>query len=140
MAENQTVRLGLVSSVNYKTGMIKVTYPEYDNSVTDSFPCFAFGDEYKMPGIGEEVLVLHLSNGSEAGVVMGKYWNVDNRPPAAGKSLFHKELGAAFGEAYMECLDGRILFHDQDVDITLSDIVKRLEKLEGKQDEDKSGG
>lgn len=139
MAENQTVRLGLVSSVNYKTGMIKVTYPEYDNSVTDSFPCFALGDEYKMPGIGEEVLVLHLSNGSEAGIVMGKYWNVDNRPPAYGKGIFHKELGAAFGEAYMECRDGKIAFHDAEADISLSEIVKRLEKLEGRQNEDESG-
>ena len=67
MAE-RLIRIGRVSSVNYDEGMISVTYPDLDDSTTDEFPVFSFTDEYKMPGIGQEVLVIHLSTGSLLGL------------------------------------------------------------------------
>ena len=47
-----------------------------------------------MPKIGQEVLVLHLSNGQSAGILMGKYWNKKNIPPdyGQGKNVFNKRL------------------------------------------------
>lgn len=71
MAE-KNIRIGRVSSIDYGSGMISVTYPDLDDSVTDDLRSFN-GDEYKMPPVGAEVLVLHLSNGCAAGVVMGRY-------------------------------------------------------------------
>ena len=72
--------------------MISVTYPDLDDSVTDDLPVFSMGDEYKMPPVGAEVLVLHLSNGCAAGVVMGRYWNEANKPSVSGKGVFRKEV------------------------------------------------
>ena len=90
MAE-RLIRMGKVSSIDYANGMISVTYPDLDNSTTDNFPVFSLTDEYKMPGIGQEVLVLHMSNGQSAGIVMGRYWNKGNRPPVSGENIFRKD-------------------------------------------------
>lgn len=125
------VRIGKVSSIDYKNGMISVTYPDLDDSVTDEFPVFSFSDEYKMPKVGQEVLVLHLSNGESAGVVMGKYWNEENDPPTYGKDVFRKELGSEFGEAYIQYKDGNITFHDKGHTSTLGSILSRLHALDG---------
>ncbi|MCU6685661.1 hypothetical protein OCV99_03655 [Dorea acetigenes] len=129
MAE-KLIRLGKVSSIDYENGMISVTYPDMDDSTTDKFPVFSMADEYKMPEIGKEVLVLHLSNGQSAGVVMGKYWNEGNKPPISGKNVFRKELGSAFGEAYIQYSGGNIMFHDQKATSTLGSIISRIADLE----------
>ena len=47
MAE-KNIRIGRVSSIDYGSGMISVTYPDLDDSVTDDLPVFSMGDEYKM--------------------------------------------------------------------------------------------
>ena len=129
MAE-RLIRMGKVSSIDYANGMISVTYPDLDNSTTDTFPVFSLTDEYKMPGIGQEVLVLHMSNGQSAGVVMGRYWNRGNRPPVSGDNVFRNELGKAFGEAYIQYSGGNITFHDQAGTSTLGSILARLSALE----------
>ena len=108
MAE-RLIRIGRVSSVNAAKGMISVTDPDLDNSVTGEFPVFSFTDEYKMPSVGAEVLVLHLSNGQSAGIVLGRYWNGSNTPPVS--SGFRKEMGDAFGEAYLQYGDGVLTIH-----------------------------
>lgn len=131
MAE-KNVRLGRVSSIDYEKGMISVTYPDLDDSVTDDLPVFSMTDEYKMPEIGAEVLVLHLSNGCTAGVVMGRYWNEENKPPISGKDVFRKELGAKFGEAYIQYKNGDITLKDQKGSTTLGSILNRLSNLESR--------
>lgn len=100
--EKKFIRIGKVSSINYEQGLIRVTYPDRDNSVTAEIPVFSFTDEYKMPQVGSEVLVLHLSNGAAAGVMMGHYWNKNNRCPKTGPNIFRKELAHSYGESYME--------------------------------------
>ena len=74
------IRIGKVSSVNAGSGMVRVTYPDKDDSVTAELPVFSFTDEYKMPKVGSQVLVVHLSNGTSAGVCLGHYWNKSNKP------------------------------------------------------------
>lgn len=105
MAE-KGIRIGKVSKINYENGMIEVTYPDLDDAVTDELPVCSFNGEYKMPDIGQEVLVLHLSNGSVAGVVMGPYWNKENRPEVSGKGVYRKEMGPKPGQAYAQYKDG----------------------------------
>ena len=129
MAE-RLIRMGKVSSIAYANEMISVTYPDLDNSTTDNFPVFSLTDEYKMPGIGQEVLVLHMSNGQSAGIVMGRYWNKGNRPPVSGENIFRKELGKAFGEAYIQYSGGDITLHDKKGTSTLGSILGRLSELE----------
>ena len=99
---DRTIRIGKVSSVDYGSGMIKVTYPDLDNSVTDDLPYLTFNDEYKMPKVGASVLVVHLSNGSAMGIVAGTYWNSSHRPPVSGKGVYRKDLAQAIGEAFLQ--------------------------------------
>lgn len=134
MAE-RLIRLGKVSMVDHENGMISVTYTDLDDSATDSFPVFSMTDEYKMPGIGQEVLVLHLSNGQSAGIVMGRYWNKGNQPPVSGKGVFRKELGTSFGEAFIQYSSGDITLHSPAGEITLGGLLKKLKSLENKVSE-----
>lgn len=110
MAE-KLIRIGKVSSVNYGQGMVRVTYPDRDDSVTAELPVFSFTDEYKMPKVGSQVLVVHLSNGAAAGVCLGHYWNEKNISKATGEGVFRKELGQSYGEAYIEFKDGTVTIH-----------------------------
>jgi len=56
------------------------------------------------------VLVLHLSNGQSAGIVMGTYWNESNAP-VSPEAVFRKDFGNSPGEAFMEFSGGRLTIH-----------------------------
>lgn len=113
------IRVGKVSKINYEKGMIRVTYPDLDDSVTAELPVFSFTDEYKMPKIGQEVFVLHLSNGQAAGILMGKYWNKDNVPPdyGQGKNTFNKEIDEEFGKVRITYKDKKLTLYDETGDV-----------------------
>lgn len=124
MAE-RLIRIGRVSSVDHRRGMVSVTYTNLDDSTTGEFPVFSFADEYKMPGIGQEVLVLHLSNGQSAGIVMGRIWNGENQPPKPGEGVFRKELGSVYGEAYIEYDGENMVFKDaHNGPVTLKELLE----------------
>ena len=61
-----------------------------------------------MPKVGDPVMVLHLSNGTEAGLVLGRYWSGNNKPPEGAEGLFRKDLGRTPGEAMIR-YDGSTL-------------------------------
>ena len=84
------IRLGKISSIDYAKGMARVVYHEKDDDVTRLIPLLSH--EYKMPPVGSQVLVVHLSNGTEAGVVMGRPWSEKNAPPEVAKSLYTAEV------------------------------------------------
>lgn len=84
-------RIGTISSFDKETGMASVLYSDRDGDVTQMLPFATFNGEYKMPETGSKVLVAHLSNGSEMGIILGTYWNEGN--PAAGCGTYHKQLG-----------------------------------------------
>lgn len=98
------IRLGKVSAIDYATGMVRVVYHEKDDSVTRPVPLIS--DEYQMPEIGDQVLVLHLSNGSEAGVVLGRPWSEKNKPPEGAAGLYRKDMASAPGEAMIRYKGG----------------------------------
>ena len=98
------IRLGKVSAIDYATGMVRVVYHEKDDSVTRPVPLIS--DEYQMPEIGDQVLVLHLSNGSEAGVVLGRPWSDKNKPPEGAAGLYRKDMARAPGEAMIRYKGG----------------------------------
>ncbi|MDE7248257.1 MAG: phage baseplate assembly protein V, partial [Lachnospiraceae bacterium] len=68
---NSEIRIGKISSVDYATGMARVTYRDKDDSVTVNLATANFNDEYRMPEPGQEVIVAHLSNGSSRAVLLG---------------------------------------------------------------------
>ncbi len=92
------LRIGKVSTVNYKTGMVSVIYEEESNAVTAKMPCLSFNGEYKMPKADDYVAVAYLSNGSSIGLILGSFWNETNKPQHSGKGVYFKELSP---EAYI---------------------------------------
>lgn len=105
----QLIRLGKVSAIDYKKGMAQIVYHEKDDSVTRYIPFLSF--EYSMPAVGDMMLVLHLSNGQEAGVVLGRPWSEKNVPPEYGEGLYRKDFAHTPGEAYVRYKDGTITIH-----------------------------
>ena len=130
MSDN--IRVGNVSSIKYKKGLIEVTYPDLDDSVTDALPVFSLTGEYKMPKVGDEVLVVHLSNGETAGIVLGKFWGGDEKPKVYGQNVFRKELGDTQGECYIQYKDGKLTFKSPEGSTTLGSILQRLAALEAR--------
>ena len=60
------IRLGKISAIDYAAGTVRVVYHEKDDAVTAPIPLIS--SEYFMPEVDDMVMVLHLSNGTEAGV------------------------------------------------------------------------
>lgn len=94
-------RIGTVSSVDPETGMVSVIFEDRDDEVTELLPYATFNEEYKLPQPGAKVVVIHLSNGGEMGIILGTYWNESNA--AGNPGTFHKDLG---GGAYINYKDG----------------------------------
>lgn len=96
--DSNEIRVGKISSVDYPSGTVRVVYEDQDDAVTRPIPLLSF--EYLMPEVDDMVLVLHLSNGTEAGIVIGRPWSDRRVPPENGKGLyrkdFHNEVGKAF--------------------------------------------
>ena len=46
---NSEIRIGKVSSIDYKKGMMRITYHDKDDSVTMDFSMMNYNDEYRMP-------------------------------------------------------------------------------------------
>lgn len=100
------IRVGKISSVDYAAGTVRVVYHDKDDNVTPAIPLIS--SEYHMPEVGDAVLVLHLSNGAEAGVVLGRPWSDKHRPPEGAAGLYRKDLGRSPGEAMIR-YDGSTL-------------------------------
>lgn len=97
-------RLGKISAIDYAAGTVRVVYHEKDDAVTRPIPLIS--SEYFMPEIGDQVLVIHLSNGTEAGVVIGRPWSDKNKPPEGAAGLYRKELARKPGEAMIRYRGG----------------------------------
>ena len=102
------IRLGKVSSVDHAAGMVRVVYHEKDDDVTRMIPILStvFSGVYSMPEVGDQVLVLHLSNGSEAGVVLGRPWSEKTKPPEGAEKLYRLDMDRAPGVAIVR-YDGK---------------------------------
>ena len=100
MADSE-IRFGKVSSIDYASGMVRVTYKDKDDSVTMPFAMLNYNDEYRMPKVGEQVAVAHLSNGSSRGVILGTQWNKKNLPHESGESIYRKDFSRKRNAAYI---------------------------------------
>lgn len=117
---DRPIRIGKVSSIDYANGLVKVTYPDLDETVTDDLPYATFNDEYQMPPIDSDVLVVHLSNGQAAGICLGTYWNTQNTPHGSGAGYYRKDFNSnAIGEAFLIYLSGMMSLNVKDFSLNL---------------------
>lgn len=100
---SQEIRIGKISTVDYATGMVRVVYTDRDGAVTRPLPLLSH--EYAMPAVGDQVLVLHLSNGTVAGMVMGRPWSDQNAPPEGAEGLYRKDFDASPGVAMLRYME-----------------------------------
>lgn len=139
-----TLRLGQISTINYKDGTARVLYTDRDNAVTAELPLLSF--EYRMPAVDDFVLVCHLPNGGAAGIILGPIWNDNNRPPEGKEGLYRKDFDKTAGKCFMR-YDGNELqivapkltlvgaqLHDWD------ELLARIERLERHTHTDSMGG
>lgn len=113
-------RLGKISSIDYPAGMVRVVYHEKDDDVTRMIPLLSpihYG-EYSMPEVGDQVLILHLSNGTEAGVVLGRPWSEKNKPPEGFAGLYRKDYSHKTGQA-LERYDAKKEEYSQSISGTM---------------------
>jgi len=104
----QGIRIGFISSYDAATGEASVFYPDLALTVTQKLKVFApLGCKQTLMK-DDQVLVLHLSNGSEAGIIIGKIVDGGAGITAAGGEL---ALTGAAGS------------------ITLSDLIKIKNKV-----------
>ena len=126
---NDVIRIGKVSGVDYEKGMISVYYEDRTAMVTSTMPVLSNG-RYKMPKVGESILVAHLSNGTNAAVVLGTIFNDANAPKMSGQNVYYEELS----DNTMISSDGTDITLKAVVGSinvsTLINLVKRVEALE----------
>ena len=130
-------RVGYISTVNPDAGMAKVHYPETGNTTSD-LPLYKFGDEYRMPKIGDQVIVIHLSNDSSSGIILGKFW--DETDPPKEKEGYRKGF---HGRAFEKVQENIYTLHADEIilegsagSISLSKLIsleKRIEALERRE-------
>jgi len=92
------LRIGKISSFDYENGLAKITYEDRKDSTTSAFSFLAW--EYWMPKVGDQVLVAHLTNGSNAAVILGPVWHDGHRPFEGFEGLYRKEYNNQAGKAY----------------------------------------
>ena len=95
MADNQLLRVGKISSINYEDGTARVTYEDKGGETTTELPFLAL--EYWMPKIEDQVLVGHLSSGSSRAVILGPFWYNGHRPHQGREGLYRKEYTNEIG-------------------------------------------
>lgn len=87
---NNNIRIGKISAIDYASGLVRVVYHDKDDAVTGLIPLLS--SEYFMPQVGDQVIVLHLSNGTEAGVVLGRPWSEKTSRPRAEKAFTERSF------------------------------------------------
>lgn len=100
MNDSNLIRIGKISSFNYPKGTARITYEDKEQSTTVEMPFLCCSWQYWMPKVGDQVLVVHLSNGSCAAMILGPIWHNGHRPPEGYEGLYRKEYSNNEGMAY----------------------------------------
>ena len=128
------VRVGLISSVNRAAGTARVYYPDRE-ATTAELPLFSGWGETAFPEPGEQVAVIHLSNDTSSGIILGRFYDETALPQAGvdywkqlGKKAYVKEQGDQ-----LELYAGDLVLEDSNGRMTLAEILNlkaRIEALE----------
>jgi len=122
MADNG-IRVGFISSYNAAAGTASIYYPDRTGNITAELPVFSPCGLLQKLEKDEEVWVLHLPNGSAAGLVMGKCSAEGDTPKASiyteNDSLTLKDPSGIFTLAQLLALKAQV--------DSLQDWVERLQ-------------
>lgn len=122
-----TMRIGYVSAVDKKTGMVSVIFPG-DDATTDYLPYLSPGREYYPPNIDDMVLVAYHSQGAQ-GVCLGTFWNRDNLPDFVEgvQKTYTKDSYIRYNPEQDTIIisAGNIVFETSDGMVSVSDLVMR---------------
>ena len=127
--DSNEIRVGKISSVDYTSGTVRVVYEDQDDAVTRPIPLLSF--EYLMPEVDDMVLVLHLSNGTEAGVVIGRPWSDQRVPPESGQGLYRKDFHNEVGKAFLRFSEKdseTMTLHVKNLVIEAENVTAKAEK------------
>lgn len=105
MANDTALRQAKVSSIDYKTGKMRVTYPDRSDSVSVEMPMIS-NNTYNMPNVGDAVMVALDGHGGTSGVVLGTMHNKPISPEAFGKQDYMR-IGMP-GGSYIDSDIGKI--------------------------------
>lgn len=89
MAKVDPVRIGYISTIDYKNGTATVVYKECEDSVSPELPFLS--DEYDMPEIDDQVIVLTPPD-TTRGLILGKVYHDGNRPIDGRKGIWRKDF------------------------------------------------
>lgn len=131
------IRVGLISTVDKEHGTAQVYYPDR-GSVTGQLHLFAFRAEFNPPEVGDQVVVVHLSNDTSTGVILGRFWGDADPPPSVD---YQKEMASGISahvqgavytltapEIILSCSAGSMSLAEM---IDLKERVERLEEGDG---------
>lgn len=125
------IRIGTVMKVFPDSGKVQVSFEDTDSSSLP-LPLLSFNREYAMPKLGDEVITLHMQNGSSKGVCLGTYYGGDNQPKAT--EGYRKDLdGDVFVTAKDDILTlnaDKVIFSCSYGTISVEEIMRRLERIE----------
>ena len=74
-----SIRVGRISSIDYKKGCADVYFEDEENVIYSELPFLAF--EYNMPKVNDLVLVVAQKYAQKkTGFILGPYFNDENKP------------------------------------------------------------
>lgn len=131
------IRVGKVSSYDSETGTASIYYPDRGTNATVPFPVlspFGIRQELKKE---DTVLVVHLSDGAETGVIIGKYTSFGNLTSSVISVGDDGVLQIKNGESSVRLSDngaeikasGGVMLSDDDSEMTLDDVETALEDV-----------
>lgn len=76
------IRIGKISKIDLTNGMAAVVYEDKEDATTGMLPIMKplSTGAFVPPSIGDFVVVGHLNNGTTRGVILGTYYNGENKP------------------------------------------------------------
>lgn len=103
-AKDTAIRHCKISSIDYKTGKMRVTYPDRGDSVSAEIPMISNGC-YNMPKVGDTAIVALDGRSGTSGTILGTVWNQQNTPEAYGKENY---MRIGMPSAYIDCDLGKV--------------------------------
>lgn len=125
-------RVGRISALNVAKSYARVVYEDRDQCVTSEMPIFNLGFIYWLPKIGDPVMVLHLDNGGEAGLILNRYYCDENQPPETGEEFFRMEFERG-KKSFLRHKEGEVteLYAPNGVLVTATDKGVEVECTQG---------